>query len=174
MKKKSAKVLVLSLLISFAFQATAQDLMIGLTGGTSAPFGNFTKTDFNDPKSGFAGTGLNMGITGTKMLSKNFGISALISYHGYSFKGLQVLADNFKDAFAIDSSTVNVVGSNYSLNFLVGPYYSLPIGKKLSFDSRLLVGWVNAHLAGNQVFFEDQAASTFTQKASTANTIAAS
>ncbi len=156
-----------------AQQPNMQDkpgFIFGLTGGLSAPGGNYTKTDFNDPKSGFAGPGFNIGVTGTWFINKNWGINALISYHSYSFKGLQVLADGFKDAFAIDSSTVNTQGSNYSMNFLVGPYYSLPIGKKFSFDSRLLVGLVNAHLAGMQMFFEDQAASTFTQKESTANT----
>src|ERR1700743_2015391 len=80
----------------------ANDIMITVTGGLSQPFGNFTKTDFSDPTSGFAGTGYNAGISGVWMLSPHFGISAMVSYQRFAFKGLQTLADSFKEAFAID------------------------------------------------------------------------
>ena len=146
--------------------------IIGITGGSSIPFGNFTKTDFTNPDAGFAAAGGNIGLTGTYMLNKHIGISALASYHRYGVKGLQTLADGFKESFALDSTTVDTKGSNYSLNLLIGPIYSFSVGKKknISIDSRILAGFVSAHLAGNQVFFEDQAASTFSQNTATANT----
>ncbi len=149
------------------------DYMIGLTGGLSSAGGNFTKTDYSDPKSGFAGSGFNAGITGTWFVKKNFGITALISYHGYSVAGLQHLADGFKHDFDIDSSTVTNRGSNYTMNFLAGPYYSLPLSKKISLDGRLMVGLVSAHMAGFEVNIEDQSEATFSQKEASAATFGA-
>ena len=151
-------------------QNTENQILVGITGGATIPLGNFTRTDFSNPNSGFAGSGGNIGAMGTYMLNKHWGITALASYHSYSFKGLQVLADSFKESFALDSTTVNVKGSNYSVNLLAGPYYSAAVNKKIHIDSRLLVGFINAHLAGNTVLFEDQAASTFTQNSASANT----
>ena len=149
---------------------TENDFLIGITSGLSMPVGNYIKTDYNDPKSGFGGSGYNLGLSGTWYFHKNWGVASLISYHSYSFKGLQSIADGIHEAYAIDSATVNVLGSNYAINFLVGPCYQLPVNQKLSFDFRLIGGLINAHIAGYENYIEDQAASTFSQKASTANT----
>jgi len=147
-------------------------LYIGITGGISAPQGNFTKTDYSDPASGFAKTGGNIGLTGTYFFTKNWGINALVSYHGYGFHGAQNLADGYKEDFAVDSTTLNVNGSNHSINFLIGPYYSLPVAKKLFVDFRLLGGLSAANLAGNTVQLEDQEAATFSQDKATATAFA--
>lgn len=175
---KNIFIAVAALCIFVSVNTNAQDLeagsktgekwYFGITGGLSSPFGNYTKTDYADNKSGFASGGGNIGITGTYFITKHFGINALVSYQGFGFHGAQNLADGFKDDFAIDSSTVNIEGSNYNLNFLIGPYYSVPLGKHFSVDFRVLVGLTSAHLAGNQVFVEDQGDATFMQKKASA------
>ena len=161
MEQKLNKIgLIFSLLTLVVWSAMAQDkkpvaatdrsgtLMIGITGGLSAPSGNYTKTDYSDPKSGFAGSGTNIGVTGTLFLNKNFGISALISYHHYSFNGLRNLSAGFEKDFFVDSTSGLTNGSNHAVNILVGPYYSLPLSAKFFIDFRLLVGISDATLAG--------------------------
>jgi len=146
-------------------------LLIAIGGGGSFPGGNFTKTDFSDPKSGFAGSGGNIGISASLPLNKHFGITALVQYQKFSVQGLQTLADSFKEAFAIDSATLYTKGSNYNVNVMVGVYYNEPLSKRLSIEGKALIGLTSAHFAGNQLYFEDQGASTFEQKPATANTV---
>ncbi len=131
------------------------NLMIGITGGLSSPSGNFIKTDYADNTSGFAGSGSNIGVTATWFIKKNFGISALVSYQQYSFKGIQNMADGFHESFDVDSASATVKGNNHTINILVGPYYSLPIGNKFSIDFRGLVGLANSSLAGWDVVLTD-------------------
>ncbi|WP_344981376.1 outer membrane beta-barrel protein [Compostibacter hankyongensis] len=164
----------LLLLLTVSLSSFAQDKKpvksyIGITGGVSAPSGNFVKGDYDNDKSGFAGTGAAIGLTGVYYFKSGFGIGGLATYNGYGFKGAQQLADGYKEAFDVDSSTVKVDGSNHTLNILVGPYYAFPLGKKLSLDLRVLGGLVNASLAGNKVYLEDNTDATFGQKKSTAS-----
>jgi len=159
--KKQLIVIFSTVLVLFSSISQAQQtamfgrFMLGITGGLSSPSGNFTKTDYDDPKSGFAGSGSDFGVTGTWFLNKHFGISALVSYHQYSFKGTQNMASGFQDGFDVDSASFTVKGSNHTLNVLIGPYYSIGITDKLSVDIRALVGLTNATLAGNNVWLED-------------------
>jgi len=156
---------VLAALVSVSAQAQH---FIGVTGGLSIPSGNFTKTDYADSKSGFASGGGNIGVTGTYFLTKHFGINGLVSYQGYGFKGAQDLADGYKEDFEIDSATVLIKGRNYGINVLVGPYYALPVARNFFIDARVLVGITSAHLAGNEVYIEDQSDGTFAQQAASA------
>jgi len=133
----------------------SDNFMIGITGGLSSPSGNFTKTDYADNTSGFAGSGYNIGVTATWFIKKNFGISALVSYHQYSFQGIQNMADGFHESFDVDSASATVKGNNHTVNILVGPYYSLPISNKFSIDFRGLVGLANSSLAGWDVVLTD-------------------
>lgn len=141
---------------------------VGITGGISAPSGNFAKDDYDNDRSGFAGTGAMAGITGVYYFKSNFGIGGIATYNDYGFKGAQSLADGYKEAFDVDSSTVDINGSNHSLNILVGPYYGIPLNSKLSLDVHVLGGVVNATLAGNTVYLEDVENATFSQKKATA------
>jgi hypothetical protein len=169
MKKQIIIFTILAALLTvITNKSNAQKIYIGITGGLSSPSGNFAKSDYNDNSSGFASSGSNIGVTGIFFLNKRFGIGGLISYQHFGFKGLQSLADGYKDAFDVDSTTVNTLGNNHTINILVGPYYSIPL-TKLHIDFRLLVGLVNATLAGNEVYLEDNAATTFSQKQATAS-----
>ena len=139
--------------------AAAQgNFMIGITGGCSIPIGNFTKTDYYNPASGFAGIGGNMGITAMWHLNKHWGIAEQFSYQKFSFAGGQNMAhgmQSFPGGFDVDSVTFNVRGDNHTFNLLAGPVYTFEAAKKLAIDVRLLVGFVDANLAGNNVTLTD-------------------
>ena len=130
-------------------------IIIGITGGLSSPSGNYTKTDYKDPSSGFAGSGSNIGVIGTWFLNKNFGLSALVSYHSYSFQGIGNISKGFQEDFFTDSANGISKGGHHTVNILVGPYYSLPLSHKFSVDFRLLIGVVDATLAGWDVILTD-------------------
>lgn len=151
---------------------TDPKLYIGLSGGLSVPMGNFAKANYADPKSGFAKTGANIGVTGTYLLTKHFGITALVSYQVYGFKSAQNLANGYKDDFAVDSATAQINGINYSINVLVGPYYTSALYHNLYLDVRVLAGITSAHLAGNTIYLEDQTDATFGQNQSSATAFA--
>jgi len=142
---------------------------IGITGGFSPVFGNFSKAEYSDPKSGFASSGMNIGLTGVYFIKHHFGIKGLISYNGYGYHGAQSLADGYKEAFDLDSTTLYRKGNNRTFNILVGPYYSLPLSDRLHLDFSVLIGYSNAQLAGNELFLEDGVGNQFEQKPATAS-----
>jgi outer membrane protein W len=148
-------------------------IMIGITGGLSSPSGNFTKTDYDNNASGFAGSGSNIGITGTWFFNKSFGISLLCSYHQYSYRGIQNMADGFHESFDVDSASATTRGSNHTVNILVGPYYSLQVSDKFSIDFRALAGLTSASLAGWDVVLTDAGIThpPLTQDVATASTL---
>ncbi|HET8573694.1 MAG TPA: outer membrane beta-barrel protein [Edaphocola sp.] len=142
---------------------------IGITGGFSPVFGNFSKAEYSDPKSGFASSGMNIGLTGVYFIKHHFGIAGLISYNGYGYHGAQSLADGYKEAFDLDSTTLYRKGNNRAFNILVGPYYSLPLSDRLHLDFSVLLGYTNAQLSGNELFLEDGVGNQFEQKPATAS-----
>jgi len=153
----------------------APKFMIGFTGGVTMPMGNFAKTDYYNGASGFAGTGGNFGFTATYFIDKHWGISELFSYHQFNFVGAENMAlgmQGFPDGFDCDSVNFKVMGNNHTFNFLIGPVYTTGISKKLNLDFRLLVGFVNANLAGNSFTITDGGVTdpTFYQAVSWANT----
>jgi hypothetical protein len=170
--KRYFSLFLIAVVISYATVSSAQkgSFYAGVSGGLSLPSGNFAQSDYGNNKSGFATSGFNFGLTGVYFLNKNFGVGGVVSYSKYGFKGAQNLADGYKEAFGVDSATVYIKGDNHSLNIMVGPYYSLPL-KKFNIDYRLLVGLVNASLAGNEVFLEDNPDNTFSQKNAKAATV---
>jgi hypothetical protein len=151
-------------------EKTGAKSFIGITGGLSLPGGNYTKDDYYNDKSGFAKSGFNVGITGAWYFKKShWGVGGVLSYTHYGFKNAQALANGYKEAFDLDSTTVYIKGSNQSVNILVGPYYNIGFGK-FNLDLRLLGGVVNATLPGNEVYLEDGIDNHLTQKKSTATT----
>lgn len=151
---------------------SATKFMIGITGGVSAPMGNFMKTDYANDASGYAGTGYNMGIIGTYFINKHWGIAELFSFQQFSYVGGQNLTFGMQKSFDVDSVTFSVRGDNHTYSFLVGPVYTMALGDKLNVDLRLLGGFVNANLAGNNVTLTDGGVTdpTFYQAVSRANT----
>ncbi|MCW3086253.1 MAG: hypothetical protein JWP12_3619 [Bacteroidetes bacterium] len=143
---------------------------IGVTVGYAHAGGNFTKTDYENDKAGFANPGgLNLGIEGAYFFHKNIGIGGVFSNSSFYTKGKQSLADGYKEAFDVDSTTVTDKGKYSTYNFLIGPYFSFPM-KKFTIDTRLVVGYVSAKTPELRVDLEDQANATFYQRSAKAGT----
>ena len=143
---------------------------IGVTGGYANALGNFTKSNYDDPKSGYANSsGMNIGIEGAYFFHRNIGIGGIISNTTFNVRGKQALADGYKEAFDVDYTTVSENGNYSTLNFLIGPYFSFPI-KKFTFDVRVIGGLTHAKTPQFRVDIEDQSDATFYQNSSTANT----
>ena len=166
---------ILSLTYAFLFIASVQALaqekpksFIGLSGGISLPMGNFTKTDYTDPSSGFSSkTGLNFGLEGAKYLKgSNWGIGGSLSYATYNFKPNNLSA-GFLDDFGV--ATAKVSADSYrTLQILVGPYHSIPLGK-LTADFKGLVGIMSATSPEITTTLEDNP--PFCQKSATATAL---
>jgi hypothetical protein len=161
------KVLFTLGILAIVFNVSAQSY-IGITGGLSTPMGNFAKGDYSNTASGFAGSGANIGLTGVYYFKhSHFGIGGVATYTRYGFKGAQSLADGYKDAFDIDSSTVYIKGHHQSVSVLIGPYYSFDFSKKLMLDVHVLGGFSSVTIPGNEVFIEDQTGNNFEQEKAT-------
>jgi len=135
---------------------TKEQSYIGITGGFSPVFGNYAKTDYGDPKSGFAASGVNFGVTGVYFVKGHFGVKGLVSLNAFGFHGGQNLADGYKEAFDLDEATFTQKGNNQTFNILVGPSYSFPFAQRFHFDLSVLVGYTHAQLAGNEILLEDE------------------
>lgn len=146
-------------------------VFIGITGGVSIPTGNFAKTDYEDNTSGFASTGFNVGIAGTRMLSRHWGVTGMAAFTRYNTAGLKSIAAGFVESFAVGDATVRAQGNNQTFSYMVGGYYSYPFCSKFAVDIRAMTGLVRAQLAGYEVQLEDNASSAFQQKTANANTI---
>jgi hypothetical protein len=144
--------------------SSAQHLSLSINGGAAIPTGSFAKGDYADPSSGFAGAGGHFNFTGVWSLSKHWGIQAFTGYSRLSFKGPQSLSDGYKEDSGTDSTTLYGKGSNHVWSFLAGPCYSIAAGKKLTIGARALIGYVNTHLAGFQIFYEDYTGNAMTQR----------
>ena len=79
---------------------------------------------------------------------------------------------HFPGGFEVDSVTFSFMGKNQTYSMLIGPVYTMSLAKKLDLDFRLLVGFVNASLAGNSMTLTDGGVTdpTFYQAVSWANT----
>src|SRR5450755_2117256 len=166
------KIIMILLVLTVAGRVSAQQsvpkITFALNGGASIPTGNFAKGDYANETSGFAKTGAQFNLTGTYHLHKNFGITLLLGYSSFGRNGTQSLADGYKEDSGTDSTTFYSKGSNYSVSFFIGPTYRFHPGKKLFIDAWALVGYVNTHLAGFQIFYEDYTTNSMTQNAASA------
>jgi opacity protein-like surface antigen len=120
---------------------------IGLSGGLSAPVGNFAKADAGtfgnwNNTSGFAKTGYSVGVEGAWFFLPNIGIGGSITYsdHGaLNNKDVNTLASSYQEAFDVDQAAVSTSRRYQALNAMVGPYLSLPY-KKFNFEVRAMAG----------------------------------
>jgi opacity protein-like surface antigen len=167
------KAVIIALVIFSGFSLFAQKasttppkFVISLNGGIATPNGSFSRADYGDEKSGFAKSGSHFNVTGVYSLGKNFGIGALVGYSKFGHKGTLSLAQGYKEDSGTDSTTLYTKGNNSTLSILVGPTYSIPVSDKFSIDLRVLGGYVNTHLAGFQVLYEDYTDNAMSQKKS--------
>ena len=155
MKQVLSAILIILLAASVHAQKTSSHLEISLNGGIASPLGSFGKGDYADDKSGYSKTGGHFNIAAVYFINKRFGIAVSGGYSQFKFKGAQSLADGYKEDSGTDSTTLFTKGHNRNFSVLIGPYYSIPVSKKLSVDLRVLGGYINTHLAGFEIHYED-------------------
>ena len=158
------KIIFVLMAFGSVLTASAQHLSLSVNGGASIPTGGFSKGDYYDAASGFAGTGGHFNVTGTWWLKKHLGITALVGYSRFGNKGTQSLADGYKEDSGTDSTTLYRSGSNHSLSILIGPSYELTLFKGLNLQLRALGGYTRTHLAGFRIFYEDYTDNAMAQR----------
>ncbi|HEY0262152.1 MAG TPA: hypothetical protein VGB95_03940, partial [Chitinophagales bacterium] len=109
-------------------QKFAPKSFIEVASGIAIPLGNYAKTNYSNPKAGFAGVGPTVAISNITYIKKsNWGIASSLSYSQYFPKGLSNLASGFQNDFDIDSTRVHS-GKYQSVQLLLGPAYSYSFG----------------------------------------------
>jgi hypothetical protein len=113
--------------------------------GLSIPTGNFGSKSFDNSESAYASTGFLFDVTYGYKISPNFGITAMwrnqangIDTDKYK-QDLEEYLDNHTNAFY---PRAEIEAGSFKLNgIMVGLYTMLPVSKKTSFDTRVLLGY---------------------------------
>jgi opacity protein-like surface antigen len=119
---------------------------IGVSVGAGIPMGDYgsiakqysAAADSNKTK-GYASTGFHFNVKAGHLFSDNVGAMIQIGGNMNGFDKADYLSANDLPTSATFTATSYYIGS-----YLVGPYVSFPIGGKLSFDIRALVGLMTA------------------------------
>ena len=123
------------ILLLNTFTSFSQDKgYIALSLGPSFPLGEFASKDMDNESAGFAKPG-----------GKNVGVSALL--RGQANKtDAQAMANEIAGKIPFDMN-VRVESETWSVGALmVGGYGSFPVDKKISIESRLMIGFLSATL----------------------------
>ncbi|MDQ1086607.1 outer membrane beta-barrel protein [Siphonobacter sp. SORGH_AS_1065] len=152
---------------TLTFAQTNPRSFVEVFGGWSGISGNFSQSNYANPRSGFARSGSVGGIQGAWFWGKHFGLGLSISQADYGVR-TQPLAEGYREDFDVDQAIVT--SKHYRLHsFLAGPYYSFAFNK-FTLDLRGLAGFSTATLPLLRVALEDE--SVFTQNKSTATSFA--
>lgn len=115
---------------------------VAISLGSSTPIGDFASKDPNNNSAGYAKSGAIFDISFGYKFGKNFGISALLRGQANSTDA-QAIADQISRQNPGVSGTVE--SKTWSIGgYMVGGYGSFPISPKISFDTRLLFGFLSA------------------------------
>lgn len=152
--KQTFTLLTAAFFMLIAFNSRAQDAdsdgdapaklksYISIFGGQSRAYGDFKKTDYSNPKSGFAKNGLVLGIDGAVYFYKHFAIGYTISKQdqgNLTYDDDQKISQGYTDDFKADGSTVTADKRYRSYNILLGPQYTF-VYHRFSFDLRASAG----------------------------------
>jgi hypothetical protein len=177
MKHECCFLIVSFILLAWNVDAQRTGSFVGIQAGASTPTGAFSKTDVGsfgnwNNTSGFAKTGMLLGVDAAWMITRSFGVAGSVYYadHGeLSQSDATALANSFTEAFGVDQSAVSTQGRYRSLNFLLGPCYALHLSEKFSLDFRVMGGLLKS-LSTPQVAItltDDDTDYSFSQNAST-------
>jgi hypothetical protein len=139
MKKTTILFAVAALIATTCF---SQDKgYIGISLGPSIPINDFASRDGNNNSAGWATTGANFDITFVYKLGKSLGLSALLRGQANSVDNIAYsneLTKQVGGSWTVDSKSWTMGG------LLFGGYGSFPISDKVSFDTRAVIGFLNA------------------------------
>lgn len=116
---------------------------IGISLGPSIPIGDIASTDMDRQSAGFARTGAIFDVSFGYKIGKYFGVSGLL--RGQANKtDAQAMANEIVNKIPFDLS-VRVESQSWSIGaFMLGGYGSFPVEKKVSVESRLMIGFLSA------------------------------
>ena len=134
---------VLTALTFLTFNSFSQDkVYIAVSLGSSSPIGDFSSKDPNNNSAGFANSGAIFDISFAYKFNKNFGITALLRGQA-NITDAQAIADELVKQNPTLSSKVK--SGMWSIGgYMLGGYGSFPISEKVSFDSRIMFGFLTA------------------------------
>ncbi len=115
---------------------------IGLSLGFSTPTGDFVSKNIDNDAAGFANSGVNFNLSFAYKLKGNFGITAMLHSQAHSIDAQAFVDDVAKEnpgtVWSLESGSWSISG------LMVGGYGSFPISEKVSFDTRLMMGFLTA------------------------------
>lgn len=115
---------------------------IAISLGSSAPTGDFASKDPDNNSAGFATSGAIFDISFGYKFGKNFGIAALLRGQANGTDA-QAIADEISKQNPGISGTVE--SGTWGIGvYMVGGYGSFPISEKVSFESRIMFGFLSA------------------------------
>ena len=115
---------------------------IAISLGSSKPIGDFASNDPNKAAAGYAKSGAIFDVSFGFKLGKNLGIAALLRGQANPTDA-QAYADQISKQNPGVSGTVE--SKNWSIaGYMGGAYGSFPITEKLSFESKVLIGFLSA------------------------------
>jgi hypothetical protein len=138
---------------------------IAVSVGPSIPTGDFASKDMGNESAGFANTGAIFDISFGYKIGKNFGVSALLRGQANNADA-QAISDEMAKRLTPGINNTVSAGSWGVGGLLVGGYASFPIIKQLSFESRLMTGFVSATSPGMTINLSSQSSSAWVKQSS--------
>lgn len=131
--------------LTIALQSYSQNSKgyIGISLGRSIPMGDLSSKDADNAAAGWANTGAIFDISfAYKLGAGNFGLTALLRGQ-YNPTNAQSLADELAKRYPGINWTVESGGWGIG-GLMFGGYGSFPISEKFSFDTKAMIGFLNA------------------------------
>lgn len=136
------KIIVTLLFIGTTLVYGQEKGYLGLEFGSGITLSDFGSTDFDNDESGFAKNGIYVGIAGTYKIKNGLGIAYSFRYQTNQMD-VQEISNYFGDEFPSYSNTV--MANSWSVSGgLVGGYASFDINDNVSWDSKILFGFLTA------------------------------
>jgi hypothetical protein len=137
--------LTLMLILMFnTFASFSQEKgYIAISIGPSIPTGEFASKNMDNESSGFANTGAIFDISFAYKLNKNFGLTAVLRGQANEVDA-QALSKEMSKQLTSDITNSVSTGSWGIGGLLVGGYATVPFAKQLSFESRLMLGFITS------------------------------
>lgn len=115
---------------------------LGIEFGSSTPMSDFGDDNFNNDESGFAKQGTYIGLTGTYRIKEQWGLAYNLRYQTNPLD-VDKISNYFMSEFPTYS---NVVSSNsWTISGgMLGLYSSIPLFANVSWDSKIMIGFLTA------------------------------
>lgn len=149
--KKNFTILSAIFLLLFSIKAKAQNddfdnptakSYLGIVSGYSIPQGSFASASYSNYKSGFAKTGVTIGLDAGIYIHKNLGIGVTFSWQDQgelTTNDVQTIANGYNSELGKDQTTVTSVNRYHNYALMAGPQYSF-LYKKFTLDLRADAG----------------------------------